>query len=1129
MTPLSTFLRTGSFGICLLFPLLLVPMVHGFNYEVYPGSAFYLSQMLDRSQWSYVAERSNGLYHHETGFTDLTDAQEVTYTSHFTNRFAMVEGSMGGTQTLTTSNVGELQRVIALGLTPTSTFVNQASTSLSLWRQQVRNDAVYGAPSYQMLAPHRIADSPLGWDDPYRDYVRTNMFVTGCIGCGVDAPVYLYRFRDDHYRKTIHDARDWTVANGKRFNYLVSPNVSYNEALLADTLFTVRHLEDNNHEPDVYSVALYGDRPVDLVPEKVNVNGVDQAATTITGLAYYLLKHRDGEPGTLDLSASRSGTDHALGITSARLSNAAQTVSLPTGAPSTWTLNLANSSPWLDYAGVLRARTHGAVADWSITFSVDGADVSAAVLSPRGRKFLGAERWIPGTTRNVTMTATPLVPSPGNFKLILEALPHGMIDHALDTMAFTSGTVSNTPPTLAFEARPSDTNEGVALGPIWFTCGDAETLYPSLTVNATSSNTTLVPNANIAFGQNGIQRWIRIVPAPGQWGTTTITLTVSDGPSSVTQSFVMMVKRTNVQTLVKANNANNLELSNSWQGSVQPSIHDLANWNSTVTGPNSVNTDNPVGLSGIRITNPGGDVTIGGTSPLTLGLSGVNLSSTTRNLFLNGPVLLEEYGTWNIAANRLVRLTQGAGGVGTIVKSGDGRLELLGNDSFNGGLFLTAGEVVKTGAGNQKHTSISNNASLRVSHSGGFGTGGLAISSANTQTGRVILSGGISVLGGESISINSRNSDTDAIISASGNNTLGGIVEVGPGGSRCSFSSEADLFTFAARLQAAASGNRNYTFRGAGEGSITGRVANGDGIVGIIKSGTGRWTISRTQSFTGPVSIQQGTFRILTPLATQPVTTSAEATLSGTGTLGGVVIMAGIHSPGDPVGRQIIQGPLTYGATSSIRFELSGQSTTADLVQAASVTVAPGARIDPVTTAVDFLHTYWRQPRQWPVLTTTSLTGSFALGTETLLDSFGRPSQPFGNFSLAHTATAVNLVWTPAPPFQVWQYENFGDSWNNPLIAGPNADPDGDAWSNLNEWISGNLPNDPNSRFTTAISPAGITFLRSAGRSYRIERSTQLNGSWTLHATVPNGTGTFTIPVTPGSGGRTFYRVAITF
>jgi hypothetical protein len=59
-------------------------------------------------------------------------------------------------------------------------------------------------------------------------------------------------------------------------NYLISPNNSYDTALLADTQTTVRAMEDTGHEPDVYGVELYGERPVDLTPEKVNVNGVDQ-------------------------------------------------------------------------------------------------------------------------------------------------------------------------------------------------------------------------------------------------------------------------------------------------------------------------------------------------------------------------------------------------------------------------------------------------------------------------------------------------------------------------------------------------------------------------------------------------------------------------------------------------------------------------------------------------------------------------------------------------------------------------------------------------------------------------------------------------------------------------------------
>ena len=68
------------------------------------------------------------------------------------------------------------------------------------------------------------------------------------------------------------------------------------------------------------------------------------------------------------------------------------------------------------------------------------------------------------------------------------------------------------------------------LHPIAFTIGDAETPPSGLTLSGTSSNATLVPNANITFGGGtGANRNVVITPVAGESGTTTITITVSDG------------------------------------------------------------------------------------------------------------------------------------------------------------------------------------------------------------------------------------------------------------------------------------------------------------------------------------------------------------------------------------------------------------------------------------------------------------------------------------------------------------------------------------------------------------------------------------------------------------------------
>jgi hypothetical protein len=98
----------------------------------------------------------------------------------------------------------------------------------------------------------------------------------------------------------------------------------------------------------------------------------------------------------------------------------------------------------------------------------------------------------------------------------------------------------NTFPTLSHIGNQI-TNINVALGPLSFFVSDCETSPSSLVVSATSSNTTLVPNTNIAFGGSGTSRNMTITPATGQSGTTTITYAVFDGIDTTSDSFVLTV------------------------------------------------------------------------------------------------------------------------------------------------------------------------------------------------------------------------------------------------------------------------------------------------------------------------------------------------------------------------------------------------------------------------------------------------------------------------------------------------------------------------------------------------------------------------------------------------------------
>jgi hypothetical protein len=79
-----------------------------------------------------------------------------------------------------------------------------------------------------------------------------------------------------------------------------------------------------------------------------------------------------------------------------------------------------------------------------------------------------------------------------------------------------------------------------------FTVGDDHTPVASLTVTATSSNTTLIPNASCVIAGANATKTITVTPANGQpplgnTGVSTITVTVDDGSSTTDETFTVTV------------------------------------------------------------------------------------------------------------------------------------------------------------------------------------------------------------------------------------------------------------------------------------------------------------------------------------------------------------------------------------------------------------------------------------------------------------------------------------------------------------------------------------------------------------------------------------------------------------
>ena len=157
---------------------------------------------------------------------------------------------------------------------------------------------------------------------------------------------------------------------------------------------------------------------------------------------------------------------------------------------------------------------------------------------------------------------------------------------------------------------------------------------------------------------------------------------------------------------------------------------------------------------------------------------------------------------------------------------------------------------------------------------------------------------------------------------------------------------------------------------------------------------------------------------------------------------------------------------------------------------------------------------------------------TLAEGTETISVTL---TEGIG-YRLPKTAGGVTLTIADRP-IDAWRFEKFGVLANDPLIAGDNADPDGDGQTNAMEYLAGTEPRDPRSTFAAVLAKNGsgqfvVRFLARKGRSYTVlQRPTFSSGAWQILATVlPPATNQIIEIPDPSAGIATqrFYRVITT-
>ena len=144
----------------------------------------------------------------------------------------------------------------------------------------------------------------------------------------------------------------------------------------------------------------------------------------------------------------------------------------------------------------------------------------------------------PGANR--TITATPAAGQSGGPVTITITVDDGTT--AVPTTFGVTVTADEDPPTITAIADQTINEDGTT-GALAFTIGDPDTPIASLIVTATSSDQTLIPDANLTLGgAPTANRTITAVPAANEnGGPVTVTVTVDDGTTAVNETFDITV------------------------------------------------------------------------------------------------------------------------------------------------------------------------------------------------------------------------------------------------------------------------------------------------------------------------------------------------------------------------------------------------------------------------------------------------------------------------------------------------------------------------------------------------------------------------------------------------------------
>lgn len=268
-------------------------------------------------------------------------------------------------------------------------------------------------------------------------------------------------------------------------------------------------------------------------------------------------------------------------------------------------------------------------------------------------------------------------------------------------------------------------------------------------------------------------------------------------------------------------------------------------------------TDRVINLAG---TTGGAAITQSGTGLLKFTATNTATGGGSKTLTLNGSTAGSGEISGAIVDNSATNKT-------SVTKDGTGTWTLSGNNSFTGNVTITTGPLV-------------------IKNGNALGTGTKTITASNGTTGNCNLrldgsAGDITLPSTFTYTVSNQTFD-GTLVNVAGNNTVPGLFNITSGGGSLLISSLGGNINVSANITSTTSG-RLLLLSGNSTGTVSGVISNGSTPgMPVVKDGSGTWTLSAANTFTGTASVNAGTLNITGSLAGGAVANGGILNMVGT-------------------------------------------------------------------------------------------------------------------------------------------------------------------------------------------------------------------------------------------------------